>query len=252
MSRPFPPRSPPRRWALAGAALAACALFTALGTWQLQRRTWKHELIARVDERVHEPAVAPPGPGQWGGVRAATHEYLRVRVAGRFLHDRETLVQAATALGGGYWVLTPLQQADGTVVLVNRGFVAPELRAPAARADALPGGTVEVTGLLRLSEPGGTWLRRNDPAHERWYSRDVAAIAAARQLGTVAPYFVDAEAAPPGSAAAPGPVGGLTVVAFNDNHLVYALTWYGLALMVLLGLRRAVQDERAAPPAQTP
>jgi surfeit locus 1 family protein len=85
-----------------------------------------------------------------------------------------------------------------------------------------------LTGLLRISEPGGGFLRANDPGHDRWYSRDVAAIAASRHIDAIAPYFIDA-----GASADPAalPVGGLTVIAFPNNHLVYALTWFGLAIM---------------------
>jgi surfeit locus 1 family protein len=162
-------------------------------------------------------------------VSAARDEYLRVSLSGRFMHDAETLVQAATELGAGWWVLTPLRQADGSIVLVNRGFVPPARRERGARAADNPQGDVVVVGLLRLSEPGGGFLRRNDPLSDRWTSRDVAAIATARRLGVVAPYFVDAERSPSADAAAP--VGGLTAIAFRDDHLVYALTWFALSAM---------------------
>ena len=85
-----------------------------------------------------------------------------------------------------------------------------------------------MTGLLRITEPGGGFLRRNDPAAGRWYSRDVAAIAAARGLADVAPYFVDADAS---SDVPGGPRGGLTIVSFTNHHLIYALTWFVLAIM---------------------
>jgi surfeit locus 1 family protein len=79
-----------------------------------------------------------------------------------------------------------------------------------------------------MSEPGGAFLRNNDPRSDRWYSRDVAAITKARGLARTAPYFIDADASPnPGGY----PVGGLTVVAFRNAHLTYALTWFGLAIL---------------------
>lgn len=224
----------PRRALLALAGLGLVGSFLALGTWQIQRRAWKLDLIARVDARIRAEPVAPPPPAAWERLDPQAIEYRRVRVIGRFEHDRSALVQALTERGAGFWVLTPLVQADGTTVLVNRGFV------PGDRKDrSEPPGAVTVTGLLRLSEPGGGFLRRNDPASDRWYSRDVAAIAAARALCDVAPFFIDADAAPnPGGF----PVGGLTVVAFRNDHLVYALTWYTLALMsagaVIYALRR--------------
>ncbi len=199
------------------------AALTALGIWQLERREWKLALIERVEQRVH----AEPVPAPERAVTAAADEYRHVRLTGQYLDRPATLVQAATELGSGYWVLAPFRTADGFTVLVNRGFVPPEQKAGAA---LVPPADTEVTGLLRLSEPKGGFLRRNDPGQDRWYSRDTDAIGAARGLTSVAPYFVDADAG-----AAEGPRGGLTIIAFPNNHLVYALTWFSLAAMLAAG-----------------
>lgn len=212
-----------KRLLLVGLALVATASFLALGIWQVERRAWKVDLIARVDARINAAPVAPPGPG----FDARDWEYRRVRLSGVFAHDRETLVQALTEQGAGFWVLTPLRTGQGTV-LVNRGFVPPARRDPRLRAAGQPGGPVTIVGLLRVSEPKGGFLRTNDPVADRWYSRDVAAIAQARGLGRVAPFFVDADASPnPGGY----PLGGLTVIRFRNAHLVYALTWFALAAL---------------------
>lgn len=218
----------PRLW-LTVLSLAAFVLLIALGIWQIERRAWKLALIDRVEQRIHAPAQPIPSPASWPAVTRANDEYRHVGVAGRFLHDRETLVQAVTEQGPGYWVLTPLARGDGTEVLINRGFVPSERRDPSTRQAGNPDGRVEITGLLRITEPKGGFLRNNVPQHNRWYSRDVAAIAAARGLDNVAPFFVDADA---GSQTAGGPIGGLTVVRFPNNHLIYALTWFALAFML--------------------
>ncbi|MBN8911872.1 MAG: SURF1 family protein, partial [Rhizobiales bacterium] len=139
-----------------------------------------------------------------------------------------------------YWVLTPLVQADGSTVVVNRGFVTGERRHPAARAVGQIEGEATVTGLLRLSEAESWILRANDPAAGRWYRRDPAGLAEARGLDRVAPFFVDADATPN---AGGWPVGGLTRVRFNNHHLVYALTWYALALLAALGLGFVLRTE---------
>lgn len=208
-------------------ALIGIAGLFGLGVWQLQRLSWKRALIERVEARIHAAPVAPPGPERWAQV--AEDEYLRVTLQGYFLHDRETLVQAVTERGGGFWVLTPLQNDAGFAVLVNRGFVPQERRELESRPQGQPEGAVTITGLLRLSEPGGGFLRSNAPAEDRWHSRDVAAIAQARGLARAAPYFIDADATPNAGGL---PVGGLTVLRFPDNHLVYAVTWFALALML--------------------
>ena len=225
-----------KRGALTALLVLAALLFTALGTWQVQRRAWKLDLIAAVDQRIHAAAQPAPGPDAWPAFSAQAEAYTHVQVSGTLLHDRETLVQAVTELGAGSWVLTPLRTDAGWTVLVNRGFVPQDRAAPASRRDSLLPGRITVIGLLRVSEPGGGFLRSNDPAQGsqgRWYSRDVSAIAAARGLGVAAPYFIDADAAPnPGGF----PIGGLTVVSFRNSHLIYAVTWFSLAALGAAGL----------------
>lgn len=212
---------------IAAVAVLAFAGFVALGNWQLERLAWKRGLIERVESRVNAPAEKAPQPLRWQDINREDDEYRHVTVAGEFLSGLDTLVVAATELGSGYWVMTPLRQVSGDIVLINRGYI-PQGVEP----EPPPLGRVNVTGLLRITEPGGSVLRDNDPAAGRWYSRDVAAIAAAQGI-EVAPYFIDAAADEAGSPGGEGPVGGLTVLQFHNNHLVYALTWYGLALMVL-------------------
>ena len=201
------------------AAVLAVAGLVSLGVWQVHRLDWKRDLIAKVESRVHATPVPAPTSA------SDDDAYIRVIATGQFLHDRSTLVQAATVRGAGYWVLTPLVTDRGFTLLINRGFVPPEARTRFSR----PAGQVRVTGLMRLSEPGGGFLRANDPAANRWYSRDVVAIARARQLRSpVANYFIDAErSGPPASL----PIGGLAVLRFPNSHLSYALTWFALAAM---------------------
>ncbi len=222
---------------LFAALLVLNALATsALGIWQIERRSWKLDLIATVTARVRAPAVPAPGPVEWPRITAARDAYRHVRVTGRFDNARETMVWAVTGRGEGHWLVTPLYTTQGWTVLINRGFVP----AAAARASR-PDGPVAISGLLRMTEPGGSFLRRNDPASGRWYSRDVAAIARARGLHAAAPYFIDADARPN---EAGYPIGGLTVVTFRNAHLSYALTWFALAALSLWGLWLVLRDPR--------
>jgi len=225
-------RSPAFLIGLTLIALLFFAGFCALGAWQVQRLSWKRDLIARVDARIH----ARPIPAPRAAARA--DEYRRVRISGHFLHGKTALVQAVTVRGPGFWVLTPLVTDQGFTLIVNRGFVPPDRRRDYAR----PQGEVHVAGLLRLSEPGGGFLRSNDPATDRWYSRDVAAIAAARGIdGPTADYFIDADAA---SGPDSLPVGGLTVIKFPNSHLQYAITWFVLAAMVAGAYMFVMRQER--------
>ena len=225
-------RSPAFLIGLTLIALLFFAGFCALGAWQVQRLGWKRDLIARVDARIH----ALPIPAPRAAARA--DEYRRVRISGHFLHGKTALVQAVTVRGPGFWVLTPLVTDQGFTLIVNRGFVPPDRRRDYAR----PQGEVHVAGLLRLSEPGGGFLRSNDPATDRWYSRDVAAIAATRGIdGPTADYFIDADAA---SGPDSLPVGGLTVIKFPNSHLQYAITWFVLAAMVAGAYMFVMRQER--------
>lgn len=222
-------RSPLTRVILGMLMLVLFAGFCALGIWQIERLSWKRDLIARVDVRVHAQPVAAPSRAEWTGLNAKEQEYRHVRATGTFDYDRDALVQASTELGPGYWVMTPLKLADGSAILINRGFVPNDKRERTDRKQGEVPGPVDVTGLLRLSEPKGAFLRSNDASGGRWYSRDVFEIAQKQGVTDAAPYFIDADATPNAGGL---PVGGLTVIRFANNHLVYAITWFALALMV--------------------
>ena len=194
-----------------------------MGVWQVERLGWKRNLIETVNARLVAPPVAPPPGERWSPDQA----YTRVTVDGVFLKDRSTPVQALTERGAGWWLMTPLR-TDAGIILVNRGFVPTK---DWRDADPMPR-RVSVVGLLRADEPGGGFLRANAPADGRWYSRDIKAIARAQDLvDPVAPYFIDAAA----SGSSTGPVAGLTVVRFSNNHLSYALTWFALCGLSLAG-----------------
>ena len=243
-----------KRWLLIAIAAFATVGFSALGVWQVERRAWKLALIERVEQRIHAAPVAAPGPAEWPGLSRENAEYRRVTVSGHFLRDRQTLVRAVTERGEGFWLMAPLQTERGFTVLVNRGFVPGSPQSPGGSdgwgsdgsdgSGTTPGAaasTITITGLLRLSEPNGGFLRSNAPAENRWYSRDVEAISHAQHLTGTAPWFIDAEADPhAGPESSQPPVAGLTVVQFRNSHLQYAITWFILALMALvLGVRVA-------------
>lgn len=242
-----------RSYVLAAVLTAlALAVLIGLGTWQLQRLHWKEDLVARVGARVSEPPSKLPTPAEWPKLDLAAWEYRPVEAAGRFRHDLESRVYTllSDAIGSlegpGYWIMTPLELADGTgTILVNRGFVPLETAQPLER----PEGEVAVRGLLRGPEDRNMFTPDDRPGGRLFYARDAGAIGSGLGLAEVAPFTIDAAATPPGTL----PQGGETRLVFPNRHLEYALTWYGLAgalagVFVAFTLSRRRRADLAPPP----
>ena len=217
-------------WLILILGLAAMAVLLALGTWQVQRLHWKEALLATIEERTHQP----PEPlvrietlfAENGDV-----DYWPVTVSGEFLHDRESYFFATHQGMSGYYVYTPLQLNDGRQILINRGFVPFDRKDPVSRMEGQVTGAVTVTGLARnpTFEKPSSLVPDNEPEKNIYYWKDWASMAdkASVEKDRVVPFFIDAD-----KTANPGglPAGGVTIVALTNNHLQYAITWYGIAL----------------------
>jgi surfeit locus 1 family protein len=231
------PAKPPRSWlGLLPLALLAFAVLIGLGTWQLERKAWKEGLIATLTERLAAPPSALPPALAWPRLDRASDEYRRVAFNGTFDYAKEGLVYAAASAfrpdvsGVGYWVFTPARLADGAIVMVNRGFVPQDRKEAASRAQGQVAAPIEIVGAMRWPDARSWFSPHDDPAHNLWFARDPAAMAAAKGLGPVAPFYVEQESPlPPGGL----PQSGKLVVKLRNEHLQYAITWYGLALVLL-------------------
>jgi len=217
------------------AALAALAALIWLGTWQLERKAWKEDLIATLTQRLAAAPANLPAPAAWDRLTQNADEFRRVAFAAEFLHDREALVYTAGSglrgdvSGPGYWVFTPARRLDGSLVMINRGFVPDGRQDPGSRAAGQTPGTVQIVGALRWPEARGLFTPADNPERNLWFVRDHLAIAAAKGVGPVAPFFIDQEApVPDGGLPRPGKL----TPKLPNNHLQYALTWYGLALVL--------------------
>ncbi|WP_294532024.1 SURF1 family protein [uncultured Rhodoblastus sp.] len=225
-----------RHWALLLSTLLGVALLCGLGIWQLQRLHWKEAVLAQIAARLDAPATAPPDRENWERLDPDDYDYRRVRLTGTFDHAIESYLFRASATGAagdgpGYEILTPLRLADGSAVIVNRGFVPAELRDPERRTAGQIAGETTLTGLMRRPEARNWFTPADEPDKNLWFTRDPTALAAHWGLAGVAPFSIDADAAPnPGG----WPKGGATVLKIPNNHLSYALTWFALAATLLV------------------
>jgi surfeit locus 1 family protein len=214
----FRPLLAPTLWFLPG-----LALLIGLGVWQLQRLQEKEALIASVEAGMK----APPVPFAEALKLGEGADYHHVQLMGHFLHDKELYVFSRGPMAAvGVDVVTPLVQDNGETVLVDRGFVPEALRNPATRAAGQVQGDIAVTGVLRETQKPGIFTPAANRQARLWFVKDVPAMAAA--LGVSAPpVIVEADASPnPGG----WPLGGRTQIDFPNDHLQYAITWFGLAL----------------------
>lgn len=210
-------------------------LLLGLGTWQVQRLSWKEGLIAQRNAAL----AAAPVPLPKTLAEATALEFHPVRAEGQFLNDRELYLNAQSLKGDqGFHVVTPFRLSDGEILFVDRGFVPTEHEAPAPHQAGDIDGPTAVTGLLRLPEPAGWFTPPNEPQKNSWFSIDLPAMAAAAHVGAALPFYIDADATPN---AGGWPQGGQTITELPNNHLQYAITWFALAAALVVVYIRFAQ-----------
>ena len=215
------------------AALAGILILCGLGVWQLDRKTWKENLITRLNSRLVEAPKDLPPRASWPQLSEDGDEFRRVAFPAEFLDGEEALVYTAGSplrpdvKGPGYWVFAPARLAGGSIVVINRGFVPDDHKDPEARAADAPHGIVDVVGVMRWPEVRNSFTPADDPKKNTWYLRDPNSIATFKKWVTAAPFYIDQEGPVP---AGGWPKPGKLEVHLPDNHLQYAITWFGLAL----------------------
>jgi len=231
--------------------LVTVIALVSLGVWQLQRRVEKHALIAALTERLAAAPGALPQPSQWNELTPANDEFRRVRFEATYLPVPDAMVYSsgsavrADVSGPGTWAFLPARLASGETVVVNAGFV-PNLMQDRAGQDRavkpLHGDTaVMLTGYLRFPEKAGLLMPREDLAKRLWFTRDHLAMAAALGWGPVAPFYIDLETPMPASGF---PKPGALEVHLKDDHMQYAITWFGLAAAVLIAFVVWLRSQR--------
>jgi surfeit locus 1 family protein len=229
-----------RDWVFTGFMLALAVACLLLGNWQLQRLGEKEALIAAVAARLDAAPIPVPPAAQWDGLDFTALEFQPVSLTGAFRYNQTVTVFTSlseargTASGPGYWVMTPFVLAEGGTVLVNRGFVPQSYQEAAVTDGEGEGAQVTIAGLLRPGEAPGFMTPAPDTSNRIDWVRDPARLAAMIDpaLTPLAPFYVDLPTGPPGEL----PQGGETVVEFPNNHLGYAYTWYGFAIVAVVML----------------
>ena len=220
--------------------LAMVALFAGLGLWQLQRRVEKHALIAALTERLAAAPGSLPSPAQWSALTPATDEFRRVRFAATYQPLPDAMVYSSGSAvredvsGPGTWAFLPAALPTGETVVINAGFVQNTMQdrdqQDRAVARLITNEPVMLTGYIRFPEAAGALTPSENPARRLWFTRDHVAMARALGWGgdgqKVAPFYIDLEQPVPASGVPkPGPL----EVHLKDDHLQYAITWFGLA-----------------------
>ncbi|MBB5052380.1 cytochrome oxidase assembly protein ShyY1 [Afipia massiliensis] len=238
---------------LAVIALIMVSVLASLGVWQLRRKDEKHALIAALTERLAKAPVALPPAASWPTLLPAHDEFSRVRFSATFEAKPDAMVYSSGSAvrdditGPGTWAFMPARLADGRSVVINAGFVQNTMQDRAQQDRAVTrlvtGAPVELTGYLRFPEEPGTFTPKEDSGKRLWFVRDHQSMAQVLGWGEVAPFYVDLESPQPASGTPkPGPLH----VQLKDNHLQYAITWFGLALVVAAAFGFWVAGQRRA------
>lgn len=212
-------------------------VLVSLGTWQLARLQWKEDLIATVNQRIRtEPASLAKIEKLHAEVGDV--DFVPFTVTGRFDHSREQYYYVTRNGVVGWHVYAPLALEDGRILIVNRGFVPDRFRDPSARPGEVSQDKQRIVGLARNapSEKPNRFVPDNDLEKNIYYWKSIRQMA--EQMGEVGdfaylPFFMDAGLPTTEYSQSEIPVPGSTRISFPNNHLQYAITWYGLALALL-------------------
>ena len=241
--------SPVMTWTFAVLMLTLAATCAWLGTWQLQRLGEKEVLVAAVDARLDADPVPVPPAEQWTELDLEALNFQPVSLTGAFRYNQTVTVFTSLANargpadGPGYWVVTPFLLAEGGTVFVNRGFVPQDYQEAAVTDGQGDDGQVTISGLLRPAEAAGMMTPGPNTSDRIEWVRDPQRLAEMVDpaLAPFAPFYVDLPAGPAGEL----PQGGETVVEFPNNHLGYAYTWYGFAIVAVVMLAFWLARQRA-------
>ena len=243
-------RPPPRIWPVLIATLTGTAILLSLGVWQVKRLHWKEALIAELASKSAAAPVSLTRAIEIAG-QGLDAEFLRVAFKGRYLHGSGKRMIATYDGGQGWTIITPALSEDGFAVIVDRGRL-PDNR---LKDFARPEGEVMVEGVIRTYSRGkGAYDPANDPSANLWYWWDVPAMLAASSLHGDARPFPYVVQLVPGETRGEFPRPDAPKAKLANNHLGYAITWFGLAATLLAVAGFYIRDlrKRRKPPLDAP
>jgi surfeit locus 1 family protein len=213
--------------------LPAFALLISLGVWQIERLHWKLDLIAKIHNGLSAPPVAlHDALTATDPAHVDNADYRRVRVRGAFANDEE--VRFFTTGDQGmpvYHLVTPFDLDDGDTLIVDRGFVPIGPDGTEQMKPAEISGPQVIVGILRKPSLPNLFTPPIDKTRRIVHTRDPQVLSKAFGWKNVLPVFMEVDATPnPGG----WPKGGQTIVDLPNDHLQYAITWFGLALGLLV------------------
>ena len=210
-----------------------------LGNWQMERLTWKKSLIEVIEARLAAPLQNIPESGEWKNLSSDDYVYQPVFLKGVFDHQAEQFwFVHHEKFGPGYQVITPFVIGGERIVMVNRGYIPASQQAPVTRQDGQISGEVRLEGLMVWPGERNIFEPPNEPDNNLWFVKDINAMA--KNAGyednswLIAPFFVDSLETPENVYPVQAPIGGQTRVNLPNRHLEYVVTWYGLALALVI------------------
>ena len=198
--------------------LGGFAVLAALGVWQLRRLEWKEAILADIDARIDAAPVAVPA-----ALDREAHRYLPVTARGDFTGAPVRVLVSTKERGAGYRLVSRFELDDGRAIMVDEGFVGLE-----ENATPEPAEDVTVAGNLHWPDETDRWTPEPDLSQGLFYARDVERLADA--LATEPVLIVARTVAGTDARATPLPV---TSAGVPNNHLGYAVQWFGLAAVWL-------------------
>ena len=217
--------------------IAGLTILIGLGSWQIQRMSWKEDVLATINkEYERDPYSNPISKERLMTLPDDPEELVfeRGTISGRFLNEKDVAIISRTYEGNpGYHIITPFQLKDGSVILVNRGWASISYDKRRNREEFYHDEYTILSGVLRLPEKANLFVPENSPSKDKWYQLNVDEIGQAKGIKELSPYVFYVE----------NDINQTTVIPVpfakrwqpNNNHAQYAMMWYllGGALVII-------------------